>query len=263
MLQQPLVPAPGWWGRGLWRRCRAVLRLCSMTAYLLWVALQMSTVFSRQPIQRRDALVKHWSGQILWRLGVRRVVVGKLHPQAALYVSNHVSWLDIMAINSVRTCTFVSKKEVSAWPLVGGMVTRAGTLYVDRSKRRDAQRVLHQMVDTLREGHAVAVFPEGTTGAGERLLPFHSNLLQSAIEAHAPIQPLLLRYLDTDHDFSHAAAYVGDTTLIQSLWWVACADQMTVQVHVLPRRAAPHPDRRALAHSLCQEIGHVLAGFVK
>jgi 1-acyl-sn-glycerol-3-phosphate acyltransferase len=92
-----------------------------------------------------------------------------------LLVSNHVSWLDILVINAVRPARFVSKADVRHWPLVGELITAAGTLYIEREKRRDAMRVVHRMADSLREGDVVAVFPEGTTGSGLDVLPFHAN----------------------------------------------------------------------------------------
>jgi 1-acyl-sn-glycerol-3-phosphate acyltransferase len=93
----------------------------------------------------------------------------------------------------------------------------------------------------------VAVFPEGTTGAGRELLPFHANLLQAAIATATPVQPVCLRYADAHQPFSPSVEYVGPTTLMQSLWRVACARGLRVQVELLPAVTSAHADRRALA----------------
>ena len=111
---------------------------------------------------------------------------------------------------------FVSKADVRHWPLLGWLVDAAGTLYIERERKRDAMRVVHQMAEALAAGDMVAVFPEGTTGDGRALLPFHANLLQAAIAAGAPVQPVALRFSDAGACGSaRRSASLGDTTLVQ------------------------------------------------
>ena len=93
-----------------------------------------------------------------------------------------------------------------------------------------------------------------TTSDGTGLLPFHANLLQAAIASGAPAQPIALRFSDLHHAVSPAAAYIGETSLVQSLWWIACADQLVARVRVLPAEGARHADRRTLAEHLRQQI---------
>ncbi|MFT3857881.1 MAG: lysophospholipid acyltransferase family protein [Aquabacterium sp.] len=200
-----------------------------------------------------------WSRQLLRILGIGLHVEGQARPGAKLVVSNHVSWLDIVAINSVVPSRFVSKAEVGRWPLVGRLVTAAGTLYLIRERRRDAMRVLGLMAQALRDGHTVAVFPEGTTGAGHALLHFHGNLLQSAIDAGAPVQPVVLRYSDPVSAVSPRAAYIGETTLMQSLWRIVTTRGLCIHATILSPQAAAHADRRALAERLASDIGAALA----
>ena len=170
-----------------------------------------------------------------------------------------MSWLDILAVHAVcPQARFVSKADVQGWPLLGRLVAAGGTLYIQREKRRDAMRVVHQMADALRAGETVAVFPEGTTADGHELLPFHANLLQAAIATEVPIQPVALRYRDARHAVSPAAEYVGETTLTQSLWKIAGAEQLVVALQVLPAQGTAHADRRALAQGLREEIQRAL-----
>lgn len=248
------LPALGWTPVAVARRIRAIYRLVKVVVHLLLVSLQMKHAMAQGTQAQRDALIRQWNADVLRHLGVKREVRGELAHGATLVVSNHVSWMDIMAINSVRTCQFVSKIEVASWPIVGPMVTLAGTLYIDRSKRRDAQRVLHVMANQLKAGRCLAVFPEGTTGPGPQLLHFHANLLQAAIDAQSDVQVVVLRYADAVHAFSPHASYVGDTSLAQSLWWIACAEQLTVHMDIMPARSGPHPDRRALAAMLHHDM---------
>jgi 1-acyl-sn-glycerol-3-phosphate acyltransferase len=119
-------------------------------------------------------------------------------------------------------------------------------------------RVVHQIAEALARGSTVAVFPEGTTGDGRALLPFHANLLQAAIATGARVQPLALRFSDRTHAVSPAAEFLGETTLAQSLWRLVAADGLAVHLTLLPPRASAHADRRALAQVLREDIGAAL-----
>ena len=239
--------------RGLWHLARAVVH----GAHGLLIVLLR---FPSLDAAGRHARIAWWSEKMLRALGARLVVQGIFRPGAKLIVANHVSWLDIMAIHAVcPQARFVSKAEVHHWPLVGRLVGAAGTLYIERERRRDALRVMHHMAEALRAGDTVAVFPEGTTGDGSTLLPFHANLLQSAIATATPVQPVVLRFSDPWHAFSPAALFLGETTLAQSLWRLACARGLVVTVSVLPAQASAHADRRALAQHLQEQIGLELA----
>jgi 1-acyl-sn-glycerol-3-phosphate acyltransferase len=164
-----------------------------------------------------------------------------------------------MAVHAVcPQARFVSKADVQAWPLIGRLVGAAGTLYIVREKARDALRVVHQMADALSLGDTVAVFPEGTTGHGHELLPFHANLLQAAIATEVPVQPVALRYADELHGVSPAADYTGTISLARSLWMLAGAQGLRVRVEILPAEGARHADRRALAAHLREEIADAL-----
>ena len=144
------------------------------------------------------------------------------------------------------------------WPLIGRLVDGAGTLYLQRERARDAMRVLHTITQALQDGDTVAVFPEGTTGTGHEPLPFHANLLQAVIVSGAPVQPVALRYSEPGQAVSPAAAFVGDMSLGQSLWRLACAQDLSVSVQVLSPQAVAHADRRALAAQLRETIAQAL-----
>lgn len=209
----------------------------------------------------RQARVRWWSARLLRILGIELRVHGQFRPGAKLLVANHVSWLDIIAIHSLcPQARFVSKADVQGWPLLGRLVAAGGTLYIRREQRRDALRVVHEMAGAMRAGETVAIFPEGTTADGQALLPFHANLLQAAIATEIPVQPVALRYSDVQHAISPAAVWVGDTTLLQSLWQLACARGLRVSVSVMPAMVTAHADRRALAEHLRATIGAALSG---
>lgn len=227
--------------RALWRLGRAVL-------HALHGGLICAVVFPFLDDAERMHRVGWWARRMLDVMGIGLELRGALQPAPVLLTSNHVSWLDILAIDAVRPARFVSKADVRHWPLLGFMVACGGTLFIERERKRDALRVVHQVAAALRDGATVAVFPEGTTGAGPTLLPFHANLLQAAISTATPVQPVALRYCDAAAAFSAAPLYLDDTSLLQSVWQVACADALVVQVTALaPKETASTTQRRQLA----------------
>ena len=100
---------------------------------------------------------------------------------------------------------------------------------------------------------------EGTTGSGHGVMHFHGNLLQAAIDANVPIQPIVLRYSDPAHAISPKAAYTGNTNLLQSLWWIVSSRGLCVHAHILPPQGVHHADRRALAQLLHSHIAENLS----
>jgi 1-acyl-sn-glycerol-3-phosphate acyltransferase len=240
------------------RTLRAVWRLLWVVAYTLQGALICGLVFPFLKPAQRMRKVGRWSGRVLRALGVSLQASGTPRPGATLFVSNHISWLDILAINAVQPVRFVSKADVRRWPLLGWLVACGGTLFIERERKRDALRVVHLLAEALKHGEQVAVFPEGTTGDGHALLPFHANLLQAAIATETPVQAIALRFSDARHTVSPAAAFVGDTTLAQSFWQIVMATGLHAQVLWLPPQATRHLDRRALSEKLRGEIGSAL-----
>jgi 1-acyl-sn-glycerol-3-phosphate acyltransferase len=239
--------------RGAWRLLRAVLH--GLHGVLI-VLLRFPSL--DRPARRER--VRWWSGKMLSVLGIGLDVQGSLRPGAKMLVCNHVSWLDILVVHAVcPEARFVAKAEVRHWPLAGRLVAAADTLYIERDRKRDAMRVVHQSADALRAGDTVAVFPEGTTGPADRLLPFHANLLQAAVSTATPVQPVALRFADRQRAISASALWIGKTTLAQTLWLLACADGLVARLRVLPARATAHADRRALAQTLRIDIESALA----
>lgn len=169
---------------------------------------------------QRQARVQHWSSELLQILDIRLQVQGPQHESpGGLVVINHLSWLDIVVVNAAFPVRFVSKSDVKRWPVLGALILGAGTLLIERSSRRDAMRVVHQMSAHLADGHRLAIFPEGTTHDGSALLPFHANLIQAAISAQAPITPVGLSFWDGSGECKSAAPlYIGNMSLIGSIW---------------------------------------------
>ena len=206
--------------------------------------------FERLTPAERQRAIARWSRDVFGILGIEWQVHGAPAAGAALVVSNHVSWLDTAAVHAAcPQARFVSKADVLRWPLVGRLIRSGGTLFIERERKRDALRVVHEVAAALQRGESVAVFPEGTTGPGDGVQPFHANLLQAAIATHTAVQPVALRYSAPGEAVSRSAQYIGDTTLVGSMLRLASARGVRVQVHFLPpiATAGAGLDRRALA----------------
>lgn len=235
-----------------WRVIRAV-------AHLVHGLLLCAAVFPFLDAAGRMHRVGWWSARMLRVLGIALAHEGRPRGGATLVVANHVSWLDILAINAVQPARFVSKADVRAWPVIGWLVECGGTLFIERERKRDALRVVHQVADALRQGQTIAVFPEGTTSEGHGLLPFHANLLQAAVSTGTPIQPVALRFSDDLEAVSLAAAYVGDTDLLRSLWSVVTAPRLRVHLRWLEPMPTGEVDRRTVSDAVRERILAALA----
>jgi 1-acyl-sn-glycerol-3-phosphate acyltransferase len=199
-----------------------------------------------------------WCAKMAHVLGLQVEGSGAPHGGPVLLVANHISWLDILAINAVHPARFVSKADVRAWPLLGWLVACGGTLFIERERKRDALRVVHQIAEALKHGDTIAMFPEGTTGDGTVLLPFHANLLQAAVSTDTPVQPVALSYTDADAQPSRAVVWVGDTTLVSSLWQVVMSHRMQVTVSLLPAITTLGRERRELSELVRGRIAGAL-----
>lgn len=207
----------------------------------------------------RRGIVRRWSVMLLRACGLQLRVhdaaagtdaaLGVLAPGRML-IANHISWLDIFAINAVATSAFVAKAELRRWPLAGWLAALAGTVFIERARRHAVHQVIEQLRRRIRERFPVAVFPEATTSDGTTLLPFHGNLLEAAIAEKAEIIPLGIRYLDERGRPAPEAAYIGDTTFVESLWAVLGARGVLAEVHVL----APVPTLGRNRHELTREL---------
>lgn len=216
--------------------------------------------FPRLNNAQRSQTVQTWSRQMLRALGISLHIEGEAPQQGPLLlVANHLSWLDILVVHAARHCRFVSKAEVHHWPLIGAMANAGGTLFIERASRRDAMRVVHHMAESLERGDMLAIFPEGTTSDGSTLLPFHGNLIQAAISAHAPVMPVGLRYVQSDGQPSRAVLYIGDDTLVGSVLRTLGAPSFSARVRFGSAQLAEGRDRRQWAHDLHATVARLCA----
>ncbi|HLX03166.1 MAG TPA: lysophospholipid acyltransferase family protein [Trinickia sp.] len=233
------------------------LRLVTHLLHGMWI---VATRFPRASDEQKLEMNRKWSLKMLRLAGMRLVVhndEARLD-HGALVVGNHVSWIDIYVINAWRPTPFVSKAEIRNWPVVGWLAHQLGTVFIQREKRSDAKRIMHELADRLSAGELMCVFPEGTTSDGLALLPFHTNMFQAAVSAGCPVQPICLMYEDAQGRQSTAPAYIDDVSLADSLNALLRGGPLTAHLYVgAPIMAGP--DRRSLAALAQESVAGALA----
>jgi len=176
-----------------------------------------------------------------------------------LLVANHISWLDVYALNAVVKARFLAKSETRTWPLFGVITQAFDTLFIVRGSCRDAARVKDAVAAALREGDTIVVFPEGTTSDGTVLRRFYPALFQAAIDASVEVQPVAIRYPGDDGLPNLAAAFVDDMTFFDSFRRIVTQPGLTVELTFGPAIPAAGLTRRQLAQLARQHIAQQLA----
>ena len=174
---------------------RTVARLTLIVLALLFLIVPHLLY---RAVGRPSPMVMAFLNAAGWIAGLRVRTTGTRLRRNVLFVSNHVSWLDILALGGAARSTFVSKAEVKTTPLVGWLADQNNTIYVQRDARRDIQDQASSLRAALVRGRPVTLFPEGTTGPGDGLLPFRASLFQAIIPTppNLQVQPVFLDYGD-------------------------------------------------------------------
>jgi len=226
-----------------------LLRCIRLGLHLLSGAVTIACVYPLIRDSRRLWLKQNWSRQLLDILGIRLdAQLAGVEP-GSLFVSNHISWLDIYALNAARPMAFVSKAEVRQWPLFGWLAANTDTVFLRRGKGRHAKVVNSEIDGLLNAEKDVAIFPEGTTTNGTHLLNFHSALMQPAVDTGRPVQPVALSYYDAEGRHSLAPAYAGETTMGQCLAAILACRSLTVRLRPTPPLDPKTRKRRELAQA--------------
>ena len=240
----------------------------------LWgVALtpaQWLSVKFNWPLQRRIPVLFHRIG--LKILGVKVTACGQPDQRRPLLIcSNHVSWLDISVLTSLCSVVFVSKAEVNAWPIFGGLARLQRTVFIDRTRKTATRTASADIAARLTTGDAVVLFPEGTTSDGNRVLPFRSSLLGAARaaillapfaqgEGALTVQPVAIRYsgkngLPIGRGGQVHTAWYGDMDLVPHLIDLVRIGAIEVEVHFGAARVYPaSADRKQIAAELERDV---------
>lgn len=172
-------------------------RTIGRTAVALFVLAFCLTGYALTwPVRKRIGWTRfflQWFGEAM---GLEVRIEGRPLGRDVLYVANHVSWLDILALGGATSTWFISKDDVGDWPLVGMLARIGGTIFIDRNSRRAAHGQVDQLGQALLGHHPITLFPEGTTGDGRSLFPFRPALFASVAPPPPGIsvQPVAIDY---------------------------------------------------------------------
>lgn len=202
----------------------------------------------------RQNFRRRWSADVLDALGVRLDADVAAAPPGCLLVANHISWLDILVVNAVLPAAFVAKEEVRRWPVIGWLAEKNDTVFLRRGSRGHTRLINQEIATRLAADHHVAVFPEGTTSDGTRLLPFHAALIQPALAAGRPVVPLAISYWEPDGERSLAPRYDGDLSLSGCLRAILGRHQLIARLVAAPAVGLAGEDRRIVAAAARQSI---------
>lgn len=187
--------------------------------------------FREPPREKLPRYIQTFCRKMTSSFGIKVVEVEPVPQHHGLWVSNHVSWMDIPVVGSVSPAFFLSKAEIGDWPIFGKLVHAAGTVFIKRGSG-DVGSVNMQIASFLKEGFSVIFFPEATTTDGKKVKRIHGTLLQAAIDANVPIQPMVLAYVNKDGTLSDDLPYYGKMTMKGSMKRVL--DSRNVSAYVLP-----------------------------
>jgi lyso-ornithine lipid O-acyltransferase len=193
------------------RRIRGALRVFRLAYVLSAVAI---TILILYPWLEASARLRFRGGQRLISRTFHRIMASLLGlkisikgiPSSArplIVVANHISWLDIIAISSFLPAIFVTQHGVASWPIFGRLAKLSPSIFVNRDRRLEVAKTISCISDALARDEVVAIFPEGTSSDGTKILPFRSALLGAVREIlreaeHLPailIQPISVAYV--------------------------------------------------------------------
>ena len=205
----------------------------------------------RSAVRLRATATRRWGRRMTRALAVDVEVVGERPPAPFFLVCNHLTYLDIFLVAGAIECAFVAKSEVGEWPLFGTVARAAGTLFVDRSLKRDIPRVLDEIRERMEQGVGIVLFPEGTSSEGETILPFKSSLLEVAARAEVPVYYATVSYATPPGAKSarDAVCWVGDMSLVPHLLGLARLERIQATIE-FGSKGILEPDRKRLTAQL-------------
>ncbi len=252
---------------GLRGAVRSTLRVATALLLSLGLApLPLAALLFSLGNPRRLATARLWTtrlwGRVLCRLLAIEVTVEGAPPEGpALLAPNHMGYLDLVVLFACCRTFFVSRADVRGWFLLGPLTRMVGTLYVERSRRKDAARSAVEIEERLRQGNRVTVYLEGGAGDGTELRRFRSPLLEAAVRAEVPCVPVALTYelhAGACGPVSRIVAWADATPFHVHVWRLASIPGLRAHLRFLPPRTGD--DRKELAQALEDDVRAALSG---
>jgi len=246
------------------RTLRAIIKFiafCLLTAgfyLLLLVVYPLVFAFARAERGWRYFIFRNWAGVMAWLLGMKITVRGAPPRPPFFMVSNHLSYVDVIAFASQLDCVFVAKSDIANWPAFGVMCRSMNTIFIDRTNRQDIPRVNAQIEKVMSNGEGVLAFPEGTSTRGEGVLPFKPGVLEPAARAGCPVHYASISYrTPAGEPPAHlAVSWWGDAAFLPHLFGLFHVSGFEATL-VFGAEAIEESDRKLLAlrlHDAVQKI---------
>ena len=236
---------------------RRLFRATLLTLHVLLAVLLALTVLVLPiaPLRRRlPRIGAWWLSRGVAILGVKVLARGRPHRAPVLMLANHISWLDILVLATQSDSGYVAKAEVAQWPLLGWLFRVGGTEFVRRGSHADLARVLKRMQARLKAGQSLTIFPEGTSGGVVMPRRFRPRLLQAAVDAKVPVQPVAIYYGPQ----TRAVAFIGEDSFVTNLWALMAEEPVVAEITFLPTLSTVSGDCRLLADESWRAVTHAL-----
>ncbi|MDB9692311.1 1-acyl-sn-glycerol-3-phosphate acyltransferase, partial [Acinetobacter baumannii] len=172
-------------------------------------------------------------------------VHGTIPREPALWVSNHISWLDIAVLGSGARVFFLAKAEIEKWPILGNLAKGGGTLFIKRGSG-DSIKIREQITEFLKQNIPVLFFPEATTTDGHSVKRVHGRLLGAAIEAQRPVQVCLICYVNRHGELDTVAPFIGEMSFVEHIQRVLEMPKVTAHLLTLPPISVEGHDVKSL-----------------
>lgn len=157
-----------------------------------------------------------------------------LRQEGVLIAVNHHTWWDVFVLASIAPVRFIARNDLAAIPLLGSVIARMGTIFIDRASLRTLPGVVSVAAETMRDGHNVVAFPEATTWCGEAHGRFRPAIFQAALDSGAPVLPVHIEYRNGRGERTAAAAFIGKDTVLSSIWNMLSGRCKTIHVRLYP-----------------------------
>ena len=197
--------------------------------------------------------IRLWFEKILIIVDIKTKIIGKIKKGNYLIISNHSSWLDIIILGSIFKTTFLSKIEVSKWPVIGRITTAVDMLFIDRGSKNAASLAVDGISKFILHDRNVTIFPEGTSSGGKKLLKFKPRLFASIIDTNSPVQCVIIKYPYKNKKIHPSVPFTRKDSLFFNILKVLFQNNITAEVTICDLIDVDGKDRRSIANE-CYDI---------
>jgi 1-acyl-sn-glycerol-3-phosphate acyltransferase len=232
-----------------------IFLVATLGLYAVWF---VADPFRSDKVRWRQRIFYLWTRSFV-RVSRMRIEMTGTPPKPPFFlVTNHLSYADIAAIRTIVNGVFVAKAEVKTWFLAGQICRDIGTIFIDRSNRRDIPRAGDEILERFDLGEGVTVFPEGTSTAGKEVLPFNSSFFEFAARAGLPVSYAAIGYTvpPGQPPASQVVCWGEDISFLAHMWRLLKLPEYTAFVR-FGDEPVTDPDRKQLAADLHRHVAEL------